>query len=83
MLISLQLFASPRELLGQSLLQVEFAGGSLSAFRAHLQALYPQLQALLPSCSFAVEDSLIAREAEPSVGCPVRGLALIPPVSGG
>lgn len=87
--VQVLLFAHPRELLnGVSFITltlpvgIEIAAFYISDARLHIQTSYPILSEALPSCSFAVGDELISRDAENSTLCGTE-IALIPPVSGG
>ncbi len=82
--ISVLLFAGPRELLGLDRVTLHVDPPTVGRLRAALVAVYPALAPLLPSCVFAVEEALVAPEAEHSHALrPKEEVALIPPVSGG
>ena len=78
------LFAGPRELLGVDRVTLHVDPSTVAHLRAALLAAHPALAPLLPSCVFAVEEALVAPEAEESRALrPREEVALIPPVSGG
>jgi len=81
MKISVKLFAAARELIGQPEIKVEIGSPpTVARLRDALAGLAPQMTALLPYATFAIdgeyadETAVIGSEAE---------VALIPPVSGG
>jgi molybdopterin converting factor small subunit len=79
------LFAYPKELLGgasEVVLTLPLPAPNLHQLRAALLAQHPALAPALPSCAFALGETLIARELEASTPAPAQ-VALIPPVSGG
>ena len=81
MTVTVLMFAQARELTGHSevILQLE-NGATVAHVRTALLDRFPNLQEILPHCSFAVdqcyatEDHAIREQSE--IGC-------IPPVSGG
>lgn len=79
--IEVRCFASAREAVGASQLDVELASpATIADLATHLTALYPQLAQELPSLRFAVGTTFCAPETPLDDGATV---ALIPPVGGG
>jgi molybdopterin converting factor small subunit len=76
------LFAHPREVIGASCVTVINAR-TVSDVRRELSRQYPALASLLPSCAFAVGESIVPRGDEDSALCGDAEVALIPAVSGG
>ena len=56
---------------------------TVSDVRRALSLQYPILASLLPSCAFAVGESIVPRGDEDSALCGDAEVALIPAVSGG
>ena len=85
MRITVLLFASTRQLIGQSSVTVPFEGGEPVTIRKlieRLSSLYPALQAHLPSVLVAVNNEY----ADINSGATITEkdeIAIIPPISGG
>ncbi len=81
MKVSLQLFASVREAVGQRNLCLEIDDGSrVDDLKVRLAHDYPALQPLLKTVVFAMDDEYVAADEPLRDGA---ALAVIPPVSGG
>lgn len=81
MKVQLLAFASAREALGQSGLEIEIPESStLADLVGYLRADHPDLEALWPRLALAVNGELVDAQTVLSDGCEV---ALLPPVSGG
>jgi molybdopterin synthase catalytic subunit len=79
--ISLQLFASVREAVGQRNLCIEMREGTtLSDLKERLATDYPHVAPLLKTTVFAMDDDYVSADQPLHDGAAV---ALIPPVSGG
>jgi molybdopterin converting factor subunit 1 len=81
MRVSLQLFASLRELVGAKCVEIELReGATVDDLKARLALDYPVLQPIIATVACAVDDDYVAASQELHEGAEV---ALIPPVSGG
>ena len=81
MKVSLRLFASLRDLLGEGELRVELKqGANIDDLKQHLIDNYPAIKPAINSVVFAIDDEYVRFDARLSEGSEV---ALIPPVSGG
>jgi molybdopterin synthase sulfur carrier subunit len=81
MTIEVLLFASARELVGNSRVEISLADGARVAdLRRELAKAYPTLKGLMPSVRFAVGTDYVDDAATLRSGASV---ACIPPVSGG
>jgi molybdopterin converting factor subunit 1 len=81
MQVRLRYFAALREAAGRETETVELpAGADVAAARVALQARYPALAGILPSCAVAVNRSYVAADTPLSE---YDELAFIPPLGGG
>src|SRR5712691_8840808 len=81
MRVSLQLFASVRDLIGQRFLALDICeGATIGDLKTRLALDYPVLQPLISRIACAVDDEYAAADQVLHEGAAV---ALIPPVSGG
>lgn len=82
MTIEVLLFASARELVGKSRVEISLADGARVAdLRRELAQAYPALKGLMPSARFAVGTDYVVDDAT-TLG-EGASVACIPPVSGG
>jgi sulfur-carrier protein len=81
MQVRLRYFAALREAAGREAETVELpAGADVAAARAALQARYPALARILPSCAVAVNRSYVAADTPLAEN---DELVFIPPLGGG
>jgi molybdopterin synthase catalytic subunit len=81
MQVSLRLFASLRDAIGERNLCLELRdGATVDDLRARLSEQYPAVRAMLKSTVFAMDDEYVAFDERLREGAEI---ALIPPVSGG
>lgn len=81
MIVKLVLFASVKELVGESELEIEVAEeATVSQVKRHLAENYPLVEELLGGCTFAVDQEYAFDGTRLYENCEV---GCIPPVSGG
>lgn len=81
MIIKVVLFAAAREAIGKSTVELELGEPcNVAAVKAKLLELYPELETILATSSFAVDHEFATMETE--IKRDVE-LGVIPPVSGG
>ena len=81
MTVNVLLFAGAREMAGQSEIQIDLESGATVAHLCDLlKEKYPDMESLMSSSNWSVDQAYVSLSHELSEGCQV---GLIPPVSGG
>jgi molybdopterin converting factor subunit 1 len=79
--LRVQLFARAKELVGESIVEIDLESGSKVAdLRRRLAVERPVLKGLLTRCALAVNEEFASDDTPLEAG---QRLALLPPVSGG
>lgn len=81
MTVNVLLFAAAREMAGQSEIQIDLdRGATVAQLGQLLKEKYPEMELLMSSSNWSVDQAYVTLDHELVEGCHV---GLIPPVSGG